>query len=89
MEAAAALHPNGNALAGSTESEHADGRLVVEAAAAAAVHHLDTDMNATATDSEHEEGELVAEAAEAAATLNLDDDAKEKRCCVGVARKRK
>ena len=67
VEAAAALHPNGNALARSTESEHADGRLVAEAAAAAAVHHPDTDMNATATDSGHEDGRLVAEAAEAAA----------------------
>ena len=49
------------------ESEHEEVRLVVEAAAAAAVHHLDTDVNATAIDSEHEEGRLVAEAAEAAA----------------------
>ena len=71
VEAAAALHLNGEALAGTTESEHAAGRLVVEAAAAEAVHHLDTNMNAAATDSQHEEGRLDAEAAEAAAALDL------------------
>ena len=31
VKAAAALHPNGNALGGSTKSENADGRLGVEA----------------------------------------------------------
>ena len=61
-EAAAALHSKGNAFIGNTESEHADGRLV-EAAAAAAVHHLDTDTNAAATDSEREEVRLDAAAA--------------------------
>ena len=75
VEAAAALHSNGNALAGSTESERAAGGLVVEAATAAAAHHLDTDTNAAATDSEDEEGGLVAEVAEAAAALHLDEDA--------------
>ena len=74
-EAAAALHLNGDALAGSTESEYAAGGLFVEAAAAEAVHHLDTNMNAAATDSEHKEGELVAEAALAVAALGLDEDA--------------
>ena len=54
--------------------EHAAGGLLVEAAAAEAVHHLDTNMNTAATDSEHEGGGFVAEAAEAAA-LDLDEDA--------------
>ena len=40
----------GNAWTKSTEFKHADGRIVVGAAAA---HHLDTDTNAAATDVEH------------------------------------
>ena len=63
MEAAAALRLNGDVLAGPTESEHVAGYIVVEAAAAAAVHHLDTDTNAAATDSENEKMRLVVEAA--------------------------
>ena len=60
VEAAAAFHPKGNALAGSTEAEHADGRVVAEAAEAAAILDLDDDA-------EHEEGRLVKDAAETAA----------------------
>ena len=37
----------------------------MEAAAVAAVHHLDTDTNSAATDSEHEETRFVVEAAAA------------------------
>ena len=48
VEAAAALHLNGDAPGGTTESEHAAGGLVVEAAAAEAVHHLVEDANTAA-----------------------------------------
>ena len=46
--AAAALHLNGDAIAGSTESEHAASGLVVEAAEAAAALDLDEDANTAA-----------------------------------------
>ena len=49
-EATAALHSNGNAFAQSTEFEHADGRLVVGAAAA---HLHDAGTSGAATEFDH------------------------------------
>ena len=70
-ESEASRHERWIAMIPSTESEQAEG-LVVEAAAAAAVHHSIGNAFAESTEFEHADGRTVVGAA---AALDLDDDA--------------